>query len=221
MRSSRSLLGAVVLALAAPVLVPASAAAAPAGIAWTPCGALQPVPAGVRDRTGAPGLVPAARPDHLAGSHAAPGHRPGPAHRLAAGQPGRAWRLWGDEVAARGAHLDALTGGRFDVVGWDPRGSNRRGPVSCFATAAERAAFWADVLVPTTRAEQSAARRVERRLGNAVLLVQDGYGHLTAKDPSTCVNAALGTYLVHRRAPARGTARPSDHVPFDPAFGQS
>ena len=66
----------------------------------------------------------------------------------------------------------------------------------------------------------SAARIAERRLGNAVLLIQDGYGHLTANDPSACVDAALGAYLVHLRTPARGTVCGSDHVPFDPAFGQ-
>ena len=64
------------------------------------------------------------------------------------------------------------------------------------------------------------ARVAERRLGNAVLLVQDGYGHLTANDPSACVDAALRRYLVRLRTPARGTVCGSDHVPFDPAFGQ-
>jgi hypothetical protein len=64
------------------------------------------------------------------------------------------------------------------------------------------------------------ARIAERRLGNAVLLVQDGPGHLTANNPSACVDAALGAYLVHLRTPARGTRCASDHVPFDPAFGQ-
>jgi pimeloyl-ACP methyl ester carboxylesterase len=35
------------------------------------------------------------------------------------------------------------------------------------------------------------ARAVARRLGNAVLLTHQGYGHGTCTDPSTCVNAAL------------------------------
>jgi pimeloyl-ACP methyl ester carboxylesterase len=64
------------------------------------------------------------------------------------------------------------------------------------------------------------ARIAERRLGKAVLLVENGPGHLTANNPSTCVNAALGTYLVHLRTPRRGTVCAPDHVPFDPAFGQ-
>jgi hypothetical protein len=64
------------------------------------------------------------------------------------------------------------------------------------------------------------ARIAERRLGNAVLLVQDGYGHLIANDPSACVDAALSAYLVQLRTPARGSRCGSDHEPFDPAFGQ-
>jgi hypothetical protein len=63
------------------------------------------------------------------------------------------------------------------------------------------------------------ARIAERRLGNAVLLVEDGPGHLVASNPSACVDAAVGDYLVHLRTPRRGTVCAPDHVPFDPAFG--
>ena len=62
------------------------------------------------------------------------------------------------------------------------------------------------------------ARRVARRLGNAVLLTHDGYGHLSSRDPSTCVVQATGSYLVSLTTPPPGTVCPSDHVPFDPAF---
>src|SRR4051794_32655498 len=48
-------------------------------------------------------------------------------------------------VRERGAALAATTGGRFDIVGWDVRGSS----VSCFATGAEREAFWAGLSVPS------------------------------------------------------------------------
>jgi len=65
----------------------------------------------------------------------------------------------------------------------------------------------------------AAARRVERLLGNAVLLVHDGYGHLSANDPSRCVTQALGRYLTDVVTPARGTVCRSDRLPFDPAFG--
>src|SRR6185312_17154277 len=36
------------------------------------------------------------------------------------------------------------------------------------------------------------AKLAERRLGNAVLLTHDGYGHESRADPSTCVMQALG-----------------------------
>ncbi len=67
----------------------------------------------------------------------------------------------------------------------------------------------------------TAARHVERLLGNAVLLVHDGYGHLTISDPSTCVTQVMGAYLVKLTTPPRGTHCASDRVPFDPAFGTS
>ncbi len=62
--------------------------------------------------------------------------------------------------------------------------------------------------------------RPERRLGNAVLLTHDGYGHESRADPSTCVMQALGRYFTGLSTPARGTICPSDRGPFDPAFGQ-
>ena len=93
-------------------------------------------------------------------------------------------------VAERGGALDAITGGRFDIVGWDPRGSLAN------------------------------AKLAERRLGHAVLLVHDGYGHMSQSDPSTCVMQALGRYFTVLSTPARGTICPSDRGPFDPAFGQ-
>jgi pimeloyl-ACP methyl ester carboxylesterase len=64
------------------------------------------------------------------------------------------------------------------------------------------------------------AKLAERRLGNAVLLTQDGYGHISVSDPSACVMQALGRYFTGLTTPARGTICPSDHGPFDPGFGQ-
>jgi hypothetical protein len=64
------------------------------------------------------------------------------------------------------------------------------------------------------------ARIAERRLGNAVLLTHDGYGHLSSADPSTCVMRATGRYLVELTTPPPGTVCPSDRLPFDPASGQ-
>jgi hypothetical protein len=59
-----------------------------------------------------------------------------------------------------------------------------------------------------------------RRLGNAVLLTHDGYGHLSHRDPSTCVIQATSRYLVNLTTPPPGTVCPSDRLPFDPDFGQ-
>jgi pimeloyl-ACP methyl ester carboxylesterase len=64
------------------------------------------------------------------------------------------------------------------------------------------------------------ARRLERLLGNAVLLTHDGYGHTSTADPSACVERSERRYLVNLVAPARGTVCPSDHRPFDPNFGK-
>ena len=71
---------------------------------------------------------------------------------------------------------------------------------------------------PTTPVRN--ARRVARLLGNAVLLIHDGYGHLTRRDPSTCITQAIGSYLVNLTTPPSGTVCPADRQPFDPDFGQ-
>jgi pimeloyl-ACP methyl ester carboxylesterase len=69
-------------------------------------------------------------------------------------------------VAEQGGALDAITGGRFDIVGWDPRGSGGSTPVSCFASSAEREAFWQGMPVPTTRQDE------QRYLAKSVALAQ-------------------------------------------------
>jgi len=54
----------------------------------------------------------------------------------------------------------------------------------------------------------------EKRLGNAVLLTQDGYGHLTMNDPGQCVDQVRTRYLVTLVPPARGTVCKADEPPF-------
>ena len=57
-------------------------------------------------------------------------------------------------VKETGELLDGLGGGRFDVVGWDPRGTGESTHVRCFASEAGPARFWgADWTIPTTPAE--------------------------------------------------------------------
>ncbi len=64
------------------------------------------------------------------------------------------------------------------------------------------------------------ARRAARRLGNAVLLTHDGYGHVSFQDPSECVESASSAYLVDLITPPPGTICAADRPPFDPDFGK-
>jgi len=64
------------------------------------------------------------------------------------------------------------------------------------------------------------AVRSARRLGNALLLTHDGYGHVSFHDPSACVDRARVAYLVALKTPPEGTVCRSDKKPFDPGFGQ-
>lgn len=64
-----------------------------------------------------------------------------------------------DLVLGGGSDFDHWGGGRFDIVGWDPRGTNRSSPVECFTSEAAEAEFWAGVTIPTTAAESRAYQR--------------------------------------------------------------
>jgi hypothetical protein len=100
---------------------------------------------------------------------------------------------------------------------WPTRSANRyTGPWN--ATTGNPILLIGTRFDPNTPLEN--ARLAERRLGNAVLLAHDGYGHTSHADPSICVQRATGRYLVHLITPPRGTVCPSDHLPFDPDFGQ-
>lgn len=55
--------------------------------------------------------------------------------------------------------FDRWGGGRFDIVSWDPRGTNASSPVTCFTSDAARDAFWQGVTIPTTPAESRAYQR--------------------------------------------------------------
>jgi hypothetical protein len=73
------------------------------------------------------------------------------------------------------------------------------------------------ILLMNIRWDPSTAYRnavvAEQRLGNAVLLTEDGYGHLTFNDPSQCVDQARTRYLVGLVPPARGTVCKADKLP--------
>jgi pimeloyl-ACP methyl ester carboxylesterase len=57
------------------------------------------------------------------------------------------------------AGVDAIGGGRFDVVSWDPRGTNASTRVLCFWSPRAEARFWADASIPTTKAASERFRR--------------------------------------------------------------
>ena len=63
------------------------------------------------------------------------------------------------------------------------------------------------------------AVRSARRLGNAVLLTFNGYGHTSIHDPSACINRARVAYLVNLITPPKGTVCQADKTPFAPGFG--
>lgn len=136
-----------------------AAASAPApGIAWTSC---DPPAAGLECGTLS---VPLDwnRPDgeridlavlrHLASR---PQERIGSMF-LNPGGPGQS----GVQVVRDGADgFDVWGGGRFDVIGWDPRGTNASSPVECFPTEQERAQFWDGVSIPSTTEQSQAYER--------------------------------------------------------------
>jgi pimeloyl-ACP methyl ester carboxylesterase len=62
------------------------------------------------------------------------------------------------------------------------------------------------------------AVRSARRLGNAVLLTLDGYGHVSIHDPSRCINRARRAYLIRLATPRKGTVCQANHQPFQPGF---
>ncbi|HZP28683.1 MAG TPA: alpha/beta hydrolase [Acidimicrobiia bacterium] len=59
-------------------------------------------------------------------------------------------------VTENGALLDEWGEGRFDVVGWDPRGTNASTRVECFRSQAAEDAFWKNLQIPTTPAASTA-----------------------------------------------------------------
>ena len=140
---------AAALMIGALSIAPASVAAQPA-IDWSPCGprlecADVRVPLNWNKPGGRAIVLAVAR--HLASR---PDERIGSLF-VNPGGPGDSGV---GTVTERGESLDALTDGRFDIVGWDPRGSGASTAVSCFSSDARRARFWDGQPVPTTEREQ-------------------------------------------------------------------
>jgi pimeloyl-ACP methyl ester carboxylesterase len=158
---------AVTLVAVALALLPGSAAAAPQrtapadpnatpAIVWRDCGtSLQCARVRVplswdRPREGTVALAVMRR---LAGR---PGRRIGSVF-FNPGGPGSSGI---DALRENGALLDGAARGRFDIVSWDPRGVGASTRVRCFANGRDRAAFWGELAVPSTR---DGSRRYARR----------------------------------------------------------
>jgi pimeloyl-ACP methyl ester carboxylesterase len=109
------------------------------------------------------------------------------------------WWLWAPCAAWRVRSADRYTGP------WNARTKN---PVLVVGTRYDPNTSYAN------------ARITAHRLGNAVLLTHDGYGHVSLVDPSACVQRTITGYLVGLVAPPRGTVCQSNHQPFDPKFGE-
>jgi pimeloyl-ACP methyl ester carboxylesterase len=58
------------------------------------------------------------------------------------------------------------------------------------------------------------AQAAEKRLGNAVLLTVNGWGHPSYQLPSTCTDQARERYLVDLITPPKGTVCEPDQLPF-------
>jgi pimeloyl-ACP methyl ester carboxylesterase len=125
--------------------------------------------------------------------------------------------------------IDELTDASFingPLQGWLLWAPCASWPVAAAAryTGPWNAATKVPILIIGTRFDPNTpfvnAQRLERILGNAILLTHDGYGHTSTADPSTCVERAERRYFVGTTTPARGTVCPSNHRPFDPNFGK-
>ncbi|GAA1875211.1 alpha/beta hydrolase [Pseudonocardia ailaonensis] len=115
-----------------------------------------------------------------------PGHRIG-SMMVDPGGPGESGLTL---VRESGADLEAWTDGRFDIVGWDPRGTNASSPVRCFTSSAEEARFWAGVGIPTTRAESQAyARKVTELAQRCGKVSGDLLDHISTADTARDLEA--------------------------------
>jgi pimeloyl-ACP methyl ester carboxylesterase len=109
------------------------------------------------------------------------------------------WWLWAPCAAWRVRSTDRYTG---------PWNAHTKNPILVVGTRYDPNTSYAN------------ARSTARRLGNAVLLTHEGYGHVSLVDPSACVQRAIAGYLVSLVTPRRGTVCQSEHQPFDPNFGE-
>jgi hypothetical protein len=113
--------------------------------------------------------------------------------------PVDAWWLWAPCASWRARSADRYTGP------WDASTPN---PILVIGNRYDPRTAFAN------------ARLAAGRLGNAVLLTLNGYGHTSDSDPSACIDEAVGNYLVNVVIPPGGTVCVADRLPFDPEFGE-
>jgi pimeloyl-ACP methyl ester carboxylesterase len=92
-----------------------------------------------------------------------------PAHRIGSllMNPGGPGGSGVDFVRAIGSVLPLELRGRFDIVGFDPRGIAESTPLRCFATSEEAISVLAPFAFPYTRAEEEQARVNNAKLAHA------------------------------------------------------
>jgi len=107
--------------------------------------------------------------------------------------------------------IDELVGGRFDVVSWDPRGTNASTRTRCFENRGSEARFWAGVSIPTTKAASKRYRRksasLARRCGRLsgwllphistadTVRDMDYLRQLVGEEKLTYIGFSYGTYI--------------------------
>jgi len=95
-----------------------------------------------------------------------------------------------ETVRDSGDQLDAWGGGRFDLVGWDPRGTNASAPVTCFTSKASEAKFWHGMEIPTTPAASRAfARKLTSLSGRCERLSGELMSHISTADTARDLDA--------------------------------
>ena len=154
----------------------------------------------------------------LVGRDPLPGQPTSGADRVDVRQPGRTGPERRRAGTWLGADFDVWGGGRFDVVSWDPRGTNDSTPVECFTSPAAQARFWKGVSIPSTQAESAAYQRktveLARRCGE---VSGELLAHITTADTARDLEALrklVGDPAAHlRRAVVRLDDRPDLRQP--------
>jgi len=131
-----------------------------------------------------------------------------------ASQPVSAW----PRVMGHLTHVSRLWGPFVGWTLWAPCAANWPGHATERYAGPWNAKTKTPILLLSNRFDPATGYRnaqvAQRRLGNAVLLTENGFGHLTLNDPSICVLKWRIRYLVDLITPPRGTVCAADQPPF-------